>query len=97
MLTHNTPCHGHLNVQSVQGHPEEVYACEFVDQKHLLSASTDTLYFWNIETDTCLQKASGMPSSQHQGELHVPVCGKQVIILHVICLATVYYSKCALW
>ena len=71
LCMHNTSCQSQLTVQSMQGHPEEVYACEFVEQTHLLSASADSLFLWNTETNTCLQKASGMPSPLHQGKLHV--------------------------
>lgn len=52
-----------------QGHPEEVYACEFLDQNHLLTASSDRLFLWDIETGACIQQASGTPVSPDQGQL----------------------------
>lgn len=53
----------------MQGHPEEVYACEFLDQSHLLTASADRLFLWDMELGTCVQEATCMPGPLDQGKL----------------------------
>lgn len=53
----------------MQGHPEEVYACEFLDQSNLLTASADRLFLWDMELGTCVQEASCTPGPVHQGKL----------------------------
>lgn len=53
----------------VQGHPEEVYACEFLDQSKLLTASADRLFLWDMEIGACIQEASCTPGPLHQGTL----------------------------
>ena len=51
----------------VQGHAEEVYACEFLGQDGLLTASADRLFLWDLQSGTCLQQAPGSPQSQPDG------------------------------
>ena len=41
----------------LQGHPEEVYACEFLSDNRLLTASADKLFLWDLNTGTQLQQA----------------------------------------
>lgn len=53
----------------VQGHPEEVYACEFLDQSHLLTASADRLFVWDMELGTCVHEVSCTPGPLDQGQL----------------------------
>ena len=53
----------------MQGHPEEVYACEFLDESNVLTASADRLFLWNMEIGTCIQEASCTPGPVHQGKL----------------------------
>ena len=48
-----------MRTRVVQGHPEEVYACEFLGQHYLLTASADQLFLWDLESGTCLQRVSG--------------------------------------
>ena len=57
-------------MQAVQGHPEEVYACEFLDQSHLLTASADRLFLWDLDMGTCLQEATCTPGPHDQGDLN---------------------------
>lgn len=54
---------------AVQGHPEEVYACEFLDQSHLLTASADRLFVWDMELGTCVHEVSCTPGLLDQGQL----------------------------
>lgn len=63
-----------MNVQAVQGHPEEVYACEFLEQNHLLTASADCVFLWDTENGACLQQASGTPGPLGQGRLSAYAC-----------------------
>lgn len=45
-----------------QGHPEEVYGCEFVSgdgsSLQLATGSSENVYLWDVATATCLSKAS---------------------------------------
>ena len=43
---------------SLQDHPEEVYACEFLADNQLLTASADKLYLWDLSTGARLQQAN---------------------------------------
>ena len=54
----------------MQGHPEEVYACEFLPENRLLSASADKLYLWDLETGTQLQESQQSPHTSPANSKH---------------------------
>ena len=72
----------------MQGHPEEVYACEFLDQSHLLTASADRLFLWDMELGTCVQEATCTPAPLDQGKLSSVLAMQtcQVMLAHDVIL-----------
>ncbi|KAK9814079.1 hypothetical protein WJX72_000364 [[Myrmecia] bisecta] len=59
---------------SLQGHPEEVYACEFAGDGRgdcMVTASTDSVYLWSLTGCTCLQRSgpAGPAANQAGGEV----------------------------
>ena len=67
---------------AVQGHPEEVYACEFLDQSTLLTASADRLFLWDMDLGACVQEASCTPGPLHQGKLSY-ACSRHVLFMTI--------------
>ncbi|DBA84364.1 TPA: hypothetical protein ACH3X2_006216, partial [Trebouxia sp. C0005] len=55
-------------LQALQGHPEEVYACEFVGENLLLTASVDCLFLWDLQSGARLHQASGSQQPQISGQ-----------------------------
>ncbi|DBB01735.1 hypothetical protein WJX77_008173 [Trebouxia sp. C0004] len=55
-------------IQTLQGHPEEVYACEFVGENQLLTASVDCLFLWDLQSGACLYQAPGSQQPQTSGQ-----------------------------
>lgn len=61
------PSDGDL-IQTLQGHPEEVYACEFVGNNQLLTASVDCLFLWDLQSGACLHQVPGSQQPQTSGQ-----------------------------
>ena len=61
----------------MQGHPEEVYACEFLDTStgsmRLASCSEDKVYLWDIATGCQLDSAGPPLDIRHEpaGDPHI--------------------------
>ncbi|CAL8464540.1 g4075 [Coccomyxa elongata] len=56
------PRYGAKEAGCLEGHPEEVYGCEFVSGGgnflQLATGSSENVYLWDVATATCLSKAS---------------------------------------
>ena len=60
----------HAKRNHVQGHPEEVYGCEFLDASagsaHLASCSAERVYLWDIATGRLLDSAGPPLDIRHE-------------------------------
>ena len=72
LVTSRTGWHVHFNVKQdyLQGHPEEVYGCEFLDTSagsaHLASCSAERVYLWDIATGRLLDSAGPPLDIRHE-------------------------------
>ena len=88
-------CASLRSTTSVQGYPEEVYGCEFLDMSmgamHLASCSGEKVYLWDIAT-ACQLDSAGPPSDiRHEPAGSQLLCRnfysrtKPDVLLRIIC------------